>query len=127
MFSSEFPIAAVPDQCAGELQQAEIVRSVLVVANQNGPALAQPGKRSLDDPTAWLATTRPSRTCFFADRADVSNVALRCGSFAARGVVEPFVEQKMFFLVVGAFDDDRKQRIFQAPSVVPVGWRSRYA
>ncbi len=42
-----------------------------------------------------------------------------------RGIVEPFVEQQMLFLIVRAFDNDGKQGVFKATRVMPIGWRGR--
>jgi hypothetical protein len=107
------------------LQQAEIVGGVLVVSHKDGVALTEPGKRPLYNPTARLATTLATRTCLFTDRADVSYITQGRGRFTTGGIIEPFVEQQMLLLVVWALDDDRKQRVFEAPSVMPVVRRGR--
>jgi hypothetical protein len=99
--------------------------SILVVANKNATALAQPGQRSFDDPTPWFATAWAARSRLLTDGADVRDVAQRRSCFTTRGVVEPLVQQQVLFLIVGAFYDDGKQRVFQATSIVPVGRRSR--
>lgn len=84
-------------------------------------ALAEPGKRPLHNPAARLSTARATRTRLFTDCADVGHVAQGCSRFTTGGVIESFVEQQMLFLVVGSFDNDRKQRVFQATSVMPIG------
>jgi len=55
----------------------------------------------------------------------VSDVAQGRRRFTTPGIVEPFVEQQMLFLIVGAFDNDRKQGVFKATRIMPVGRRGR--
>lgn len=43
---------AKPEERAGELQQPQEVRAVLVIADEQRAALGQPHQRPLDDPTA---------------------------------------------------------------------------
>jgi len=107
------------------LQQAEVVTGVLVVANENAAALAQPSQRSFHNPTPWFATTWATWSRFFTDGADVGYVAQGRGRFTTSGIVEPFVEQQMLFLIVGTFDNDGKQGVFKATRVMPIGRRGR--
>jgi hypothetical protein len=55
----------------------------------------------------------------------VGYVAQGRGRFTTSGIVEPFVEQQMRFLIVGTFDNDGKQSVFKATCVMPIGRRGR--
>ena len=121
--SREFSIASIPDQCAGQLQESEVVFRLLVVANKNAAALAQPGERSFHDPAARLASTASTAARLLADGADVRRVVvLGCG-FATGGIIVALVQKQMLFLSLGTLDDHRGQQVFQARRVVPVGRR----
>jgi hypothetical protein len=44
-------VAAIPEQGAGELQEREVVACVLLIADQQAAAFAEPGQRPFDNPS----------------------------------------------------------------------------
>src|SRR5271166_4580209 len=89
-------------QTAGELDQAQVVLPMLVVTDQDRPALRQPCQRPLHHPAPCLATPgKPLLPAVLTDRPDVADV--------------PLVQAQVLLdlLGVGPLDDDRLDRRLQ--------------
>lgn len=97
------------------------------MTHKDAAALAQPGERSFHHPPARLAAAWTTRSRFFSNGANVSDVAEFLSRLATRGIVISLVEQQMLLLIDRPLDDDRQQRVFQAARIMPVGRRSRDA
>ena len=81
-----------PQQAARELDQPQAVRGVLLVADQQAPALRQPGQRPLDHPTPRLRraprTVAPRRASP-GRRADIPPPRRRIGPSGCRNPDRP--------------------------------------
>src|SRR5208283_398061 len=109
----------------GELNQAEVIECVFVVANENRPALGKPTKGTLDDPATRLMLLLATRDRFLvADSADVRRVfVFRHGCPAGRVVVS-LVQAKILGALWGrfrAFHDDGFNGGSQQFGVVNIG------
>ena len=97
---------------------------MLVVADQQRPALRQPGQCPLHDPAAGLAAARaPLRAGALTGRAGVPDVPMLLDHLTGRGVVEPGVQAEMLLdlLGVGALHHDRLDRLIEQLEVRDVG------
>ncbi len=116
----ESPEAAVPQECTGKWDQAQVVQAVFVIPHQNGPALVQPGQRPLDRPAARLASPRLPFSALLANRANVADVVELLERLVSRGVVVAFVQAQML-LGVGSLGHDGVQQILHTNRIMPVG------
>src|SRR3990172_4777454 len=88
--------APVPEQGAGELDEPEVVGWFLVVADEDGAALREPGEGALDDPAAGgAAVPAPLVELLLADAADVRCVAGLLGCTLAARVVVALVQAEL--------------------------------
>ena len=115
--------AAVPEQGAGELDEAAVVGWLLVVADEECAALLKPGEGALDYPAAGgMSLLAPAVELLLADPADVRDVSgVRAGRLAG-GVVIPLVQTEVLRdgIGVGARDHDRFDRLREELGVVDV-------
>src|SRR5215210_1735356 len=119
-------LASIPQQDAGYLDQPQVVRGLLIVAHQNGPALREPAQSSLHYPSprriAFLA-----RIIFLllADTPDVRDVAVTLEHIPSRLLVVALVQaQVLMGRLLGGFgtlDDDGIKRRLQELEVWHVG------
>ena len=80
-------VASEPDEAAGEFEEAEVVRGLLLVADEQAATLGEPGQRPFDDPPACLVPRGAWRS-LVVDRGDVRDVvAVDAGGPAGRVVV----------------------------------------
>ena len=110
-----------PEQCAGELQQPQIVLRVLVVADEKGATLQQPRERSFDHPAPCLVSALARFGFLFTDAPDVRPVVFVFGRFASTGIVVALVQTKVLRRLFRALHDDRRERFCQALGIVDVG------
>src|SRR5918992_3468785 len=118
-------LAPIPQQDAGHLNQPQVVRGLLVVAHQDGPALREPAQRTFDPPSprriAFLA-----RIIFLllADGPDVRDVAMTLEHFPSRLLVVTLLQPQVLRRLLGGFgalDDDGIERRLQEFEVWHVG------
>src|SRR5215212_548170 len=119
-------LAPIPQQDAGHLDQRQVVRGLLVVAHQDGPALREPAQSSLHYPSprriAFLA-----RIIFLllADTPDVRDVAATLEHFPSRLLVVTLVQAQVLMRRLlggfGALGDDGIERRLQEFEVWHVG------
>ena len=89
-------LAPIPQQDTGHLEQPQVVRGLLVVAHQDGPALREPAQSSLHHPSpcriAFLA-----RIIFLllADTPYVRDVAVTLEHFPSRLLVVTLVQAQV--------------------------------
>src|SRR5437763_9505420 len=93
-------IAAEPEQGTGELEQAEIVRGLLLPADQDPAALVEPRDRALDHPAPSRMALRP-RGALVADECDVGLVAVVDAGAQAVVVVVALVLAQVLLFTVG--------------------------
>src|SRR5215216_585283 len=97
-------LAPIPQQDAGHLDQPQVVRGLLIVAHQDGPALREPAQSSLHYPSprriAFLA-----RIIFLllADTPDVRDVAVTLEHFPSRLLVVTLVQAQVLRRLLGGF------------------------
>ena len=98
-------MSAVPDEGACQLEQAQIVRWLLVVAHQYCPALGQPGQGAFHHPTPGPASFLARLVqLLLSNAADMGTVS-ECGNgTVACGIVIPFVQAQ----VLGCFLSKRR-------------------
>ena len=116
--------AAVPEQSAGELNEAAVVHGLLVVADQDRPALLQPGEGALDDPAAGGVCLLACLVEFLlTDPADVRDVAAALGRCPPGRVVVGLVEAEVLLVDarIRPLNDDRLDRGGEQLRVVDVG------
>src|SRR5271157_5726698 len=114
--SSDSVQSSIPKQTAGELDQAQVVLPMLVVTDQDRPALRQPCQRPLHHPAPCLATPgKPLLPAVLTDRPDVADVPFLLGHLMPGGIVVPLVQAQVLLdlLGVGPLDDDRLDRRLQ--------------
>src|SRR5215217_5097984 len=109
-------LAPIPQQDAGHLDQPQVVRGLLIVAHQDGPALREPAQSSLHYPSprriAFLA-----RIIFLllADTPDVRDVAVTLEHFPSRLLVVTLVQAQVLRRLLGGFgalgDDGIERRL----------------
>src|SRR5215218_3410674 len=118
-------LAPIPQQDAGHLDQPQVVRGLLIVAHQDGPALREPAQSSLHYPSprriAFLA-----RIIFLllADTPDVRDVAVTLEHFPSRLLVVSLVQAQVVRRLLGGFGalgDDGIERRLQEFEVWHVG------
>src|SRR5258708_13167336 len=79
------PQAAIPQQGAGKLEQAQVMFRFLVVAHQNGAALGQPSESAFDDPAPrWIFASR-FRDRRFPSPAHIPTIMAPARDAPARG------------------------------------------
>jgi hypothetical protein len=101
-------VAAEPDEAAGELEEAEVVLGLLLVADEEAAALGEPGQRPLDHPPPSLVPLG-SRRALVADGGDVWDVVPVDAGVPADGVVVALVGAEVLGEVglgCGALQDD---------------------
>ena len=87
--------APVLQQGVGELDEAEVVDGLLVVADQERSALLQPGERSLHDPAAGgVSLLTPPVEFLLADPADVRDVPAPAQAASPVGLSYPLSKQR---------------------------------
>ena len=96
--------SAEPQESTGELDQAEVIECVLVIANEDCTALGQPAQSALHNPAAWPVLVLPTRDGFFlTDFADVRGITvLGCG-LSARRVVVSLVQAQVLRRALGRY------------------------
>ena len=107
------------------MDEAAVVGGLLLVADEDGAALLQPGEGALDHPAAgWVALLAGRVELLLADAADVGDVAAGLGRGAAGWVVVGLVEAEALRSALGrlgTLDRDRVERRLQQLVVVVVG------
>ena len=120
---------AVPEQGAVELDEAEGVDWLPVVADEDRPALLQPGEGALDDPAAGAeARLLPERLRLLAAAADVGGEAELARELAHLVVVVALVQAEVLGCLgrrLGTSDRDALKRAAGELEVVAVGTVNR--
>src|SRR5262249_42498086 len=115
----------IPVQRAGELDQAQVVRVLLVVPHQDPTALRQPRQRSLHHPTTRLGTWLPIGGRHHLPTAvDVRDVVRFGRRFPAGGILVAPIQRQVLWLLLrrlGALDHDGFDRRAEHPPLQHVG------
>src|SRR5205085_4400362 len=112
-------IAAEPEQGTGELEQAEIVRGLLLPPDQDPAALVEPRDRALDYPAPSRMALRP-RGALVADERDVGLVAVVDAGAPAVVVVVALVQAQVLLVAVvrlRPLQDHGPDRLVQQPGI----------
>src|SRR6516165_1481885 len=117
--------ASIPEEGTGQLDQAQEVLVLLVIANQDRPTLTQPSQCPLHHPAPRLVPPPPRLApLLLGGRHDVRRVLLRGGHLPATGVVVVRIQAQVLRLLrrrLGPLDHDGLDRLAQQQVVVHVG------
>src|SRR3954466_5955085 len=108
--------ATIPEETAGQLDQAQVVPVLLLISHQDATALRQPGERPLHDPSPRLLPLRSvARLLLLTDPPDVCDVTPSGRRFTTLRVVRGLVQGQVLFHLgrIGPLDDDRLDRLPQ--------------
>lgn len=87
--------AAEPKESAGELEEAEEVLGLLLVAHQQSTTPAQPTQGPFDHPATGWHTALGRRAPLLPDPPDVWDIPSRCQGLPSRRVVVPLVQAEV--------------------------------
>ena len=80
------------------MQQTQEIEGFLLIADQEAPALGEPGQRPFHDPPArWIGLLAVWIEFFLADTADIRSVLLCRGRLMPRRVVIAFIQAEMLW------------------------------
>ena len=86
------------------MEQTQVIRCLLVVADEYCPALREPEQGALHDPPSSRVAFLAQMVQFFlTDTADVSLVPVGRNSSVTCGVVIPFVQAEVLSFIPGIF------------------------
>src|SRR5215203_3699091 len=97
-------LTTVPQQDAGDLDQPQIVGSLLLVAYQDGAALRQPAQRPLHYPSSSRITLVSLKVLLlFSDASDMRLVVVALHHFPSGLFVVALVQAQMLRSLLGGF------------------------
>src|SRR5215218_618830 len=97
-------LTPVPQQDAGDLDQPQVVGSLLLVAYQDGAALRQPAQRALHYPSSSRITLVPFQVLLlFPDASDMRPVVVALRHFPSRLFIVALVQTQILRSLLGGF------------------------